>query len=101
MEIDGFTVRVCNEIDVKLTKHRVRSLGEVEKQGGFVGSFDLIIAMTEQSLKEVKSYTKYDSVKIERWSIDEPERNDSDLFGTLDSYRKTRDMIHRKIVSRL
>ena len=100
LEIDGFTVRVCNEIDVKLTKHRVRSLGEVEKQGGFVGSFDLIIAMTEQSLKEVKSYTKYDSVKIERWSIDEPERNDSDLSGTLDSYRKTRDMIHRKIVSR-
>ena len=34
LEIDGFTVRVCDEIDVKLNKHRVRSLGEMEKQGG-------------------------------------------------------------------
>ena len=36
LEIDGFTVKVCDEIDVKLSKHRVRSLKEMEKQGGFV-----------------------------------------------------------------
>ena len=32
LEIDGFTVRVCDEIDVKLNQHRVRSLKEVEKK---------------------------------------------------------------------
>ena len=35
LEIDGFSVKVCNEINVKLSKHRVRSLREMEKEGGF------------------------------------------------------------------
>ena len=34
LEIDGFTVRVCDEINVKLNKHRVRSLREMENNGG-------------------------------------------------------------------
>ena len=36
LEIDGFTVKVCDEINVKLSKHRVRSLREMEKNGGVV-----------------------------------------------------------------
>ena len=74
LEIDGFTVRVCNEIDVKLNKHRVRSLAEVESQGGFVGGFDLIIPMTKQSLIEVERFSKFCSVEIENWKIDEPKK---------------------------
>ena len=59
LEIDGFTVRVCKEIDVKLNQHRVRSLAEVESQGGFVGGFDLIIPMTKQSFIEVERFSKF------------------------------------------
>ena len=100
LEIDGFTVKVCDEIDVKLNGHRVRSLVEVEKQGGFLGSFDLIISMTKQSLIEVKELSKYCSVNIESWSINEPKKIDSNADETLESYRKTRDIIVRKIHSR-
>ena len=55
LEVDGFTVRVCNEIDVKLNQHRVRSLAEVESQGGFVGSLT-IIPMTKLALREVENF---------------------------------------------
>ena len=65
LEIDGFTVKVCDEINVKLSKHRVRSLKEMEKEGGFVGSFDLIIPLTKDSLQEVYKYSTYCSVLIE------------------------------------
>ena len=34
LEIDGFTVRVCDEIDVKLSKHRVRSIGKWRSKVG-------------------------------------------------------------------
>ena len=54
LEIDGFTVKVCDEINVKLSKHRVRSLKEMEREGGFIGSFDLIIALTKESSREAK-----------------------------------------------
>ena len=100
LEIDGFTVRVCNEIDVQLNKHRVRALSEVGMQGGFVGSFDLIIPMTEKSLDEVKRLSKYDSVSVEKWLINQPERDIGREEQTLQSYRNTRDIIFDKIQSR-
>ena len=100
LEVDGFTVRVCNEIDVKLNQHRVRSLSEVEKQGGFVGSFDLVIPMTEQALNEVKKFSRYCSLDIEKWDIEEPRKTDQDIMRTIESYRYTRDLIYKKILNR-
>ena len=100
LEIDGFTVKVCNEINVKLSKHRVRSLREMEKAGGFIGSFDLIIPLTRQSSEEAHKYSTYSSVMIEDWIVDEPIKNENDISQTLCSYRKTRDIIFDKIKRR-
>ena len=100
LEIDGFTVKVCDEINVKLSKHRVRSLREMEKEGGFIGSFDLIIPFTKQSSQEVHKYSSYSSVLIEDWIVDEPLKNENDINQTLYSYRMTRDIIFDKIKKR-
>ena len=100
IEIDGFTVRVCNEIDVKLSKHRVRSLREMEKQGGFIGGFDLVIALTSESLNEVKKYSIYSSNIIENWVVQEPLKDENNINQTLLSYRNTRDIIVDKINER-
>ena len=97
LEIDGFTVRVCDEIDVKLSRHRVKSLIEIEKKGGFVGTFDLVIPLTKESFLEVQKYATYYSVKIESWIVEEPLKDENDLNKTLNSYRKTRDTIINKI----
>ena len=100
LEIDGFTVKVCNEINVKLSKHRVRSLREMEKEGGFIGSFDLIIPLTKESSEETYKYSRYSSVMIEDWIVDEPVKNENDINRTLYSYRTTRDLIFEKIKKR-
>ena len=100
LEIDGFTVKVCDEINVKLSTHRVRSLSEMEKEGGFIGSFDLVIPLTKESSEEVKKYSTYSSVRIENWFVDEPLKDENDINQTLGSYRKTRDIIFNKIVKR-
>ena len=100
LEIDGFSIKVCNEINVKLSKHRVRSLREMEKEGGFIGSFDLIIPLTKESLEEACRYSTYSSVLIEDWTVDEPIKNENDINQTLGSYRKTRDVIFDKIKAR-
>ena len=100
LEIDGFTVKVCDEINVKLSKHRVRSLKEMEKNGGFTGSFDLIIPLTRQSSDEVYKYSTYSSVMIENWLVDEPVKDENNIDETLCSYRKIRDIIFEKIKDR-
>ena len=93
LEIDGFTVKVCDEINIKLSKHRVRSLREMEREGGFVGSFDLIIPLTKESSLEVYKYSTYSSVNIEDWIVEEPLKVENDINQTLDSYRNTRNII--------
>ncbi len=100
LEIDGFTVKVCDEIDVKLSKHRVRSLSEMEKQGGFIGSFDLVIPLTKESSQEVQKYSAYSSVIIEDWLVEEPLKNENDVNQTLGSYRNIRNIIFDKINQR-
>ena len=97
LEIDGFTVKVCDEINVKLNKHRVRSLSEMEQKGGFTGSFDLIIPLTKESSDEVYKYSIYSSVMIENWLVDEPIKDENNINKTLCSYRMTRDIIIEKI----
>ena len=100
LEIDGFTVKVCDEINVKLSKHRVRSLKEMEKEGGFIGSFDLIIPLTKESSEEAYRYSTYSNVMIEDWIVDEPIKDENDISQTLYSYRMTRDIIFDRIKKR-
>ena len=45
LEIDGFSIAVCEEIDVELSRHRSRSFDEMEKWGDDLSSFDLIVAL--------------------------------------------------------
>tara|TARA_B100001057_G_C22540884_1_gene829549 strand:+ start:113 stop:580 length:468 start_codon:yes stop_codon:yes gene_type:complete len=100
LEVDGFTVKVCDEINVKLSKHRVRSLKEMEKEGGFVGTFDLVIPLTKEASEEAYKYSTFSSVTIEDWIVEEPIKNENDINQTLCSYRKTRDIILNKINQR-
>ena len=100
LEIDGFTVKVCDEINVKLSKHRVRSLKEMEKEGGFIGTFDLIIPLTKESSEEAYKYSTYSSVMIEDWVVEEPLKDENNINETLCSYRMTRDIIFEKINER-
>ena len=43
-DIDGFSISVCNELGVELTKHTVRSFQELEEWGEDLEGYDLIIA---------------------------------------------------------
>ncbi|MFK7868692.1 MAG: low molecular weight phosphatase family protein, partial [Roseobacter sp.] len=49
MEIDGFSIAVCQEMDVELSRHRSRSFDEMENWGDDLGSFDLVIALSPAS----------------------------------------------------
>ena len=72
----------------------------MEKEGGFIGSFDLIIPLTKESSAEACKYSTYSSVMIEDWIVDEPVKDENNVSKTLDSYRMTRDVIYDKINDR-
>ena len=72
----------------------------MEMQGGFTGSFDLVIALTKEALEEVEKYSTYSSTIIESWIVKEPLVVENDVNQTLRSYRSTRDLILNKINER-
>ena len=46
MEIDGFSVAVCAEMGIELSRHRSRSFEEMQELGDDLGQYDLIIALS-------------------------------------------------------
>ena len=57
-DIDGFAVTVCKELDVELSKHKVRSFEDLEDWGDRLDSFDLVVALSPTSHNRIMELTK-------------------------------------------
>ena len=44
MEIDGFSIAVCAELGIELSRHRSRSFDEMQQWGDDLSGFDLVVA---------------------------------------------------------
>ncbi len=93
MEIDGFAISVCEEIDVELSRHRSRSFDEMERLGDALSSFDLVVALSPASQRRALELTRYFHLKVEYWPILDPTGLGESRETKLASYRQTRDQI--------
>lgn len=59
LEIDGFCISVCQEIDVELSRHRSRSFDEMEQWGDDISSYDLVIALSPASQRRALELTRF------------------------------------------
>ena len=72
MDIDGFSIAVCQEMSVELSRHRSRSFDEMEDWGDDLGSFDLIIALSPASQRRAQELTRFNHLEVEYWPILDP-----------------------------
>jgi arsenate reductase len=100
MEIDGFSIAVCQEMDVELSRHRSRSFDEMENWGDDLGSFDLVIALSPASQRRALELTRYFSLEVEYWPILDPTGLGETREAKLVSYRQARDQIRDRLVER-
>ena len=100
MEIDGFTVAVCDEIGVKLDRHRVRSFDEMEQWGDDLTGFDMVVALSPASQRKALDTTRLFHMDVEYWPVLDPTGLGETRDAKLASYRQTRDQIHRRILDR-
>ena len=99
-EIDPFAVEVCDELGIKLKKHRSRSFKEMEAWGDDISSFDLIIALSPAAQRHALEYTRFFSLNIEYWKILDPTDIGDSRTLKLNAYRTTRDQILDHIIKR-
>lgn len=100
MEIDGFSIAVCQEMDVELSRHRSRSFDEMENWGDDLGSFDLVIALSPASQRRALELTRFYSLEVEYWPILDPTGLGETRDAKLVSYRQARDQIKERLLNR-
>ncbi|MGM0742835.1 MAG: low molecular weight phosphatase family protein [Pseudomonadota bacterium] len=93
MEIDGFSIAVCDEIGVELARHRTRSFDEMEQWGDDLSSFDLIVALSPASQRRALELTRVFHLDVIYWPIMDPTGLGETRLAKLDAYRQTRDQI--------
>ena len=93
LEIDGFSIAVCDEIGVELSRHRSRSFDEMERWGDDLSSFDLIVALSPASQRRALELTRLFHLTVEYWPILDPTGIGETREMKLVSYRQTRDQI--------
>ena len=100
LEIDGFAIAVCLEIDVELSRHRARSFDEMDKLGDDLSSFDLIVALSPASQRRALDLTRLFHLEVEYWPILDPTGLAETRDTQLRSYRQTRDQIMERLKRR-
>ncbi|WP_415404340.1 low molecular weight phosphatase family protein [Tateyamaria sp. SN3-11] len=100
MEIDGFSIAVCQELDVELSRHRSRSFDEMEDWGDDLSSFDLVVALSPASQRRALELTRYYHLDVEYWPILDPTGLGETREAKLESYRSARDQIIARLIDR-
>ena len=100
MEIDGFSITVCRELDIEIADHRSRSFEEMQEWGDDLSQFDLIIALSPASQRMALELTRFHHLDIEYWPIMDPTGLADAREAKLAAYRKTRDQIRDKMLER-
>ena len=101
LEIDGFSIAVCQELNVELSRHRSRSFDEMEEWGEDLSSFDLVLALSPASQRRALELTRFYHIDVEYWPILDPTGLGETREAKLASYRQARDQIIERLQDRL
>lgn len=100
LEIDGFAIAVCAEIDIELSRHRSRSFDEMQQWGDDLSGFDLVVALSPASQRRALELTRYYHLDVEYWQVLDPSGLAETREAKLNAYRQTRDQIMRQMLAR-
>lgn len=100
MEIDGFSIAVCQEMGVEMARHRSRSFEEMQQWGDDLGQYDLIIALSPASQRMALELTRHHHISVEYWPILDPTGLGETRDAKLSAYRQSREQIRERIIAR-
>ncbi len=96
---DGFMVAVMDEMGIDETKHRPRTIDELEEWEGL--NFDLIITLSPEAHHKALGLTRTIAAEVEYWPTVDPTVLQGSREQMLDAYREVRDTLARRIKDRL
>jgi protein-tyrosine-phosphatase len=100
MERDPFMVAALDEIGVDASRHRPRTVEDLEEWEGL--NFDLIISLSPEAHHKALEMTRTLAADVEYWPTPDPTlvQGGGNREQTLDAYRAVRDGLSRRIRQR-
>lgn len=98
-EVDGFTFEVLDEIGIDLSRHKPKSVEELEEWEGL--NFDLIVSLSPEAHHKALELTRTLATEVEYWPTMDPTLVQGSREQRLDAYRDVRDGLIRRIKTRL
>jgi protein-tyrosine-phosphatase len=93
---DPFAAAVMEELGIDLSRHRPKSLDELNDS-----SFDLIVSLSPQAHHKALQLVHGFAVDVEYWPTQDPSLTEGSREQIMDAYRSVRDGLFRKIKQRL
>ncbi|MDF1872015.1 MAG: low molecular weight phosphatase family protein [Vannielia sp.] len=100
LDIDGFAIAVCAEIGVELERHKSRSFEEMQQWGDDLSGFDLVVALSPASQRQVLELTRIYHLEVEYWPIMDPSGLGETRDAKLSVYRQVRDQLVERMRAR-
>ncbi|MCX7327972.1 MAG: low molecular weight phosphatase family protein [Hyphomicrobiales bacterium] len=98
-EADGFMVAVMDEMGIDATRHKPRTIDELEEWEGL--NFDLIITLSPEAHHKALGLTRTIAADVEYWPTADPTIVQGSREQMLEAYREVRDGLARRIRERL
>ena len=98
-EIDGFVSTVLDEIGIDLSRHKPKSIEELEEWEGL--NFDLIITLSPEAHHKALDLTRTHAAEVEYWPTVDPTIFQGSREQKLEAYRDVRDGLIKRIKQRL
>ena len=98
-ETDGFMASTLSEIGIDASKHKPRTLQELEEWEGL--NFDLIISLSPEAHHAALELTRTIAADVEYWPTPDPTIAQGSREQVLDAYRNIRDGLMYRMRLRL
>lgn len=97
-ELDPFAVAVLEEMGIDASRHRARTLDELEEYEGL--NFDLIITLSPEAHHAALELTRTLAADVEYWPTPDATAVQGSREQMLRAYREVRDHLQKRIIAR-
>ena len=94
-DTDGFMVAALDEIGIDASKHKPRTLEDLEEYEGL--NFDLIISLSPEAHHAALELTRTIAAEVEYWPTPDPTIFQGSRDQVMDAYRDLRDGLSYRI----
>jgi protein-tyrosine-phosphatase len=98
-EADPFMVAVLDEVGIDASRHKPRTLVDLEEWEGF--NFDLIVTLAPEAHHAALELTRTLAADVEYWPTPDPTLVQGSREQRLDAYRGVRDGLSDRVRARL